>query len=260
MVISIDIETGFAPHNTIQNEVTKKLMDLKPPSKKPYNSRLKDPLKIEEDREKKDAEYNAALLNYSNAEEYLYAECKSKSALWNSAKILCIGCCFDSLMVNFSICPLNGDERIGLMKSGIIPLTYSSEKEMLIGFQQTVDAIGTDDNVIVGFNSWNFDFPKLRLAARRNGVNEPLLLTRSYKYNQVDVMRLFVSRYNCESKHACMISLAKVCAELDIPFAKNEAFSGKDVPEAFENSEYLKIIKYNMPDAAATLLAYHILR
>jgi hypothetical protein len=218
----IDIETRHASKEFIeaaQAEIKRGDLD----------SRLKKPELIKANEEKIEREYQKALQRV-----------KDKSACLNAAPIGCIGLAADSNLYNWSCFDFSREEMERLtVGEGIEVRTFDTEKDMMSDFAEYLNSHYTDFSRIVGFNSFKFDFPKIRLACRRNGIKMPEILTKLYKDNQVDLMYDFVHGFNCEDSHRLFISLKQVCLEFSIDYRKT--LSGAEIPDAIERGEVLQV-------------------
>jgi len=155
---------------------------------------------------------------------------REKSACLNAAPIGCIGLAADGNLLNFSTLNLSGDDLSILRDEGVDARMFEGEKEMMVGVTDFLDSCSSEYSRIVGFNSFKFDFSKMRLACRRNDVKLPEILKPENSQNQVDLMVDFIRKYNCEDAHRLMISLHAVCDELNIKYKKT--LTGAEIPHA----------------------------
>jgi len=233
----VDIETRHAPEEDILKAQAKI-------EKGEISSRLKNPEIIEEATMKVEEAYAKAL-----------QKVRDDSALLNAAPIGCIGLSVDNTKIlNYSTFTLTPEERTKLMKEGIEPFTHKDEGEMMDAFVQELDRRSDDWTGMVGFNSTRFDFAKIRLACRRNGVKIPHVLRFENRKHQIDLMWDFINFYNCEKAHKKFISLKAVCEEFKIPYRKS--LDGAEIPNAIANGDHYTVAFDCSSDVLETYQCY----
>ncbi len=229
----LDIETRHSSDDFIraaQSEVVRDDPD----------ARLKNPERIQENLEKIEEKYRKAR-----------RKVKDKSACLNAAPIGCIGLAADANLHNWSCFDFSREDMERLtVKEEVSIKTFECEKDMMASFVEFVNGHSTEYSRIVGFNSRKFDFSKIRLACRRNGVKVPDILTGAYKDNQVDLMLDFIYGFNCEDSHRLMISLQQVCLEFSVPYRKT--LTGAEIPDAIERGDFLTVTLDNISDVIET--------
>jgi len=213
----VDIETCHASEKFICAAQFKILRDVIPKN-------FKDPVKIASAQEKIEAKYEAGKKRI-----------RDKSACLNAAPIGCIGMAADDRLLNFSILKFSDADLEVLSGQGIEPFTFQDEKSMMQSFVDFVNDGSSEYSRIAGFNSFKFDFPKIRLACRRNDVRLPEILKPVCHQNQIDLMRDFIREYNCEDAHRLMISLHTVCDEFGIEYKKT--LTGAEIPGAIHEGK-----------------------
>lgn len=243
-VIALDIETRHASEEYISS--AKSLVE-----RKSYNTRLVDPELIEADRVKKDSEYQAALQKIID-----------KSALLNGAEIGCIGVVIDgSIFLHSTFYDIDPDVVKQLSREGVDGVfTYQTEAEMMDCFREQLDSCTSEFTKVVGHNSFDFDFPKIRTACRRSFVGSlrvavPKILTPEFRDNQIDTEQLFTRYYNCEPSRRLMVSLDHICEQFKVEYKKG--LSGAEIPGAIAAKRYFEVGRDCLSDAIEAFKIYH---
>jgi len=217
--ISIDIETKNLSEDDLEME--QGLVKAA--------TNIKDPAKIKANVEKK----RTALV--------------SRGALTNSCEIGSIGI------------HANGETPLVLHTfdfssdiEGIEHEYFSSEQEMLKGFNMFMDDVCTDETVLVVAGR-DFDFPKLRLRSVMNNVPMANAMRPGAENTIYDVLFMATKYFMIGNKFS--ISLDELCLRLGIN-SGGKAISGKEVPGMIERGEFEEVILYNAMDAVKNSECY----
>lgn len=265
----VDIETGEAPEQAIQAaiaawkpgptaktaaeivaEAEQAVADWRVPSN------LKDPVKIEERRtlamDKVNADRQSALDKITERQRDAAERIRSKSALLDSAPILCIG-----IQTQHGAVVFNGMDTIAYPIKGVQCIACGSERDMLWAVRQWLEIYTSPETVLVGQNVRNFDLPKLRSAFTRWKLKLPAILAPRIigeQTNMVDISSLFKG-FSVEHRDDFCPSLDTICNALSVPRPK-AVMSGAEVPGMHRNGRYHEILTYNAIDIGATTRAY----
>ncbi|MDD5216029.1 MAG: ribonuclease H-like domain-containing protein [Methylococcales bacterium] len=225
--IALDIETGNAPADAIENAVT----NWKAPKNwKPETVQAK-------------------------REEHAQAK-REKAALLDASPILCIACKTDTQNAIFSS-----------MGVELTPINHwkvhahKNERDMLQAFRSWANSIINFETLITGHNLVNFDLPKIRNAFIRHRLQLPLFLLPAlqgeFKNEIIDTMKL-AKAYTMEHRDDFLISLDTLADVLNIERPK-QAMSGAEVPAAFERGEIAPILIYCCIDTETTAQAAQLM-
>lgn len=228
-LICLDIETGHADAKTIEEEVSR----WTPPPN------VKDPFKVEE-RRKEAAD-----------------KIKEKSALLDAAPIACISARTDKVGVVF-----NGMDKKSYTVNHSKVISAGSEKKMLIDFRDWLDLIADEKTILIGFNIFGFDLPRIRAAFMRHRLKLPQVLTPRVldddKQPIIDVMRMFLKGFTADKAGDYCMSLQEVERRLGLPEYKDK-ISGAEVPDLIVKGEIKKVLTYCAVDTMSTLRAYMLM-
>lgn len=228
-LVCFDIETCHAEQAVIDAEIERYKA---PPS-------IKDPEKIKAKKE----EFKIKITD--------------KSALLDASHIACISA---------------RTQKVGMIFNGVNKKTYpvnhsqmiasGNEKQMLIDFRDWLDSTTTPETVLIGFNIYNFDLPRLRAAYMRNRLKLPNILTPRLLDDQrqptIDVMKMFLRGFTADCAGDLMISLKEVVLRLGLPSYKNR-IDGAQVPDFIRQGKIKEVLSYCAVDTMATLAAYQLM-
>lgn len=225
-LISIDIETGNASKEVIQAAV-----DLWTP---PGN--VKDKAKIDERRN-----------------EYA-AKTREKSALLDGSPIACIAVKTDRMGIVF-----NGCDKEDHKVEGSAVISAGDEASMLAAFREWANAAASEETILVGFNLWSFDLPRIRAAFMRHRLKLPKILQPRLlddeRQPSVDVMKLFLKNFTSEYADERYISLSEVIQKLGLPGYK-DVISGAMVPKLLDEGKVAEVLAYCFVDTLSTMDAF----
>ncbi len=228
-LVCLDIETAHAGKDVIENEIAR----WKP------RANTKDPDKIEEQRK-------------AHADKVT-----QKDALLDASPVACISV---------------RTEKVGMVFNGMDKKAYSvnhsqvvsggSEKKMLADFRDWLDNVTDDKTILIGFNIYNFDLPRLRAGFMRHRLKLPRILAPRVldddKQPIIDVMRMFLKGFTADCAGDFSISLKEVEHRLGLPEYKDK-ISGAEVPNMIERGEIKKVLTYCAVDTMSTLQAYMLM-
>lgn len=217
--IVLDSETGFPSESSIQDAIN----EYKPPSN------IKDAEKIAS--RKAEAE----------------AKIRESSALLDASPIICI-----ALKTDFCAIVFNGMSMDVLNIDGWLSMPCGDERGLLIALRAFLDAVSTDETVIVCHNS-NFDLPKARNGFLRHRLRLPFLL-QFYGQPVFDTMRQ-IRYFSMENADERFVSLDTVARVLGIPQPK-QVITGADCPRLHREGRFAEICTYCCVDVATTERAY----
>lgn len=217
--VCLDIETGNPPESEIQREIAL----WKPPGN------LKKTDTIEAAR--------------AEAE----AKIRERGALLDSAPIACVALVTTTAhpWVLHTLKPARPVTACSL--SG-----FETEREMLTTLRTALDSHCGPDTVLIGFNLFGFDLPKLRYAYVRNSLRLPLCLSPQVEQPTCDVMRLWRA---FTVKDGPFFSLAEVAQRLGL-LEGGKSMSGAEVPKAIAEGRAAEVLEYCAADAAMTAAAW----
>ncbi|MCP3663983.1 MAG: hypothetical protein GY696_16080 [Gammaproteobacteria bacterium] len=220
--IVLDIETGAAEGAALEME--KSL--LKPASN------IKDPKKIEANLAKK----------IKGAEE--------KAALLDSAPITCVGGKTPYGIFVVTSFKYGFDDE--LFSAGIDSCQEDNELKLLKSLAEFVDSqLYDEETVLVTFNGYHFDIPKLRLAYARNNLEVPDLFCPGRPH--VDTMIRYCKYFTVNNVIMC--SIGEVVQKLGIT-ESGKLVSGKLFPELVKEGRGLEAVLYNVIDCLMTEQIY----
>ena len=267
--VVVDIETGEAPEQAIQAaiaawkpsptaktaaEVIAEAEQAAAVWRVPTN--LKDLAKMEARQaaamDKINADRQSALDKIADKQRDAAERIRCKSALLDSAPIICIG-----IQTQHGAVVFNGMDNIAYPINGVQCIACGSERDMLWTVRQWLEIYTSSETVLVGQNVRNFDLPKLRSAFTRWKLKLPTILAprlASEQQNAVDISSLFKG-FSVEHRDDFCPSLDTICNALSIPRPKS-VVSGAEVPGMHRNGRYQEILTYNAIDISATTRAY----
>lgn len=220
-----DLETGYASEEDIQS----KIAEWKPASN------VKDPEKIAAG---KIAAYNKA---------------REKSALLDRAPITVIAVATDAGNMVLTCIPDPCPVKTMPNLDGEIRY-FKTEKEMLVNLREWVAQRTSPVTEIIGFNSRNFDLPKLRNAYIRHKLQLPELFIPN-RNSHYDVMREYLRGYTTEFADDFYIKLKVIQSRFGLPEYK-DIISGADAPRLAAEGRSKLVIPYCYMDTMTTYLAY----
>lgn len=186
------------------------------------------------------------------------AKMEEKSALLDGAPIACLAVQTETKAAIFSsIKSKKPVDKIAMDNPPDI-FTYKTEREMLIGMREWFDARTTPGTIVSGFNIFNFDLPKIRIAYVRNRINLPKVFQPEVKNAGVefyDVMKNFLKSFTTEKSGDRYISLEEVEARLGLPSYKDRV-SGAEVPRMVAQGKAKEVMTYCLLDALSTYYAF----
>lgn len=228
-LVCLDIETGHADRKVIETEIQR----WTPPSN------MKDEAKIAEKR--------------AAAEKTI----SEKSALLDASPVACISVRTDKVGVVF-----NGMDKKSYSVNHSQVISGGSEKKMLIDFREWLDTVTDDKTVLIGFNIFSFDLPRLRAAFLRHRLKLPKVLTPRVlddeKQPIIDIMRMFLKGFTADCAGDFCISLKEVEHRLGLPEYKDK-ISGAEIPDLIVKGEIKKVLTYCAVDTMSTLQAYMLM-
>lgn len=220
-----DIETG----NASQEDINTKAQEAKIPAK----------AKTEED--------------ISKAKIEAYNKAVEKSALLDRAPITVLAAATEAGNVVWNCIPdpcpvstmpgLNGEIR-----------NFKSERDMLVDLREWLTQRTSILTEIIGFNSRNFDLPKLRNAYIRHKLQLPAIFVPGINPHY-DVMREYLRNYTTEFNGQLFVKLKTVQSRFGLPEYK-EYISGADAPKLAAEGKSKLVIPYCYMDTITTYLAY----
>lgn len=221
---SIDIETAHADEKVIEREIEY----WKPPAN------IKDADKLEAHRQ-------------------AFAEkVREKSALLDAAPIACIGVRTEKTGMHFSAM----SEKAYNKKREVYFIAPENECKMMIDFREWANKNLTDKTILVGFNIFAFDLPRMRAAYMRHDLKLPrALMPRildAEKQPAIDVMTMFTGSFTADRYRDFSISLQEVERRLGFDEYKNK-ISGKEVPDMIAKGKFKEVLTYAELDATDTL-------
>ncbi len=168
-LVCLDIETANADKKSIEDEISRW---------KPAGN-TKDEDKIQ-----------AARVKFTE-------KTKEKSALLDASPIACVSVRTDRIGVVF-----NGMDKKKYSVEHNDVISSGNEKKMLIDFREWLDTITDDKTVLIGFNIYGFDLPRLRASFMRHRLKLPQVLTPHVldddKQPIIDVMRMFLKGFTAD--------------------------------------------------------------
>lgn len=225
-LVCIDIETGHADKKVVDDEIAR----WEPPSN------MKDAEKIEAKRKE--------------ASEKI----RDRSALLDASPIACIAVRTEKVGRIF-----NGLDKKAYAVNHSDVISAGNEKKMLTDFREWMDAITTEHTVLIGFNIYSFDLPRLRAAFMRHRLKLPNILTPRLlddeKQPTIDVMKMFLRGFTADCVDDRMISLREVEHRLGLPEYKDK-ISGAEVPDMIVKGKIKEVLTYCAVDTLSTLQAY----
>jgi len=265
----VDIETGNAPEAAIINAIAKQKPAANAKTIEEINadamqaianwkapSNFKDSVKIAERRqsfiESVETERLAAIEKIVERQTEVVTRIRDRSALLDSAPILCIG-----MQTEVGVISFNGMNEGDCDINGVRVVSCGDERSMLIAVREWAEYYTSPDTVIVGHNIKGFDLPKIRNAYMRHKLILPAVFApriAGESQSVVDTASLFRS-FSVEHKDDFCPSLSAMCSTLDIPLPKS-VVSGSEVPSMHSEGKYHDILIYNVIDVMATTRAY----
>lgn len=228
-LVCLDIETGHADKKSIENEISR----WKP------SGNAKDEDKIQA------------------AKERFAQKTKEKSALLDASPIACISVRTDRVGVVF-----NAMDKKNYIVDHSQVISGGNEIKMLIDFREWLDTITDDKTVLIGFNIFGFDLPRIRAAFMRHRLKLPQVLTPRVldddKQPIIDVMRMFLKGFTADCAGDFYISLQEVEHRLGLPEYKDK-INGAEIPDLIEKGEIKKVLTYCAVDTMSTLQAYMLM-
>ena len=228
-LVCLDIETANADKKTVDGEIAR----WEP------GGNLKDEEKIKAAREK------------------FADKTKEKSALLDASPVACISVRTDKVGVVF-----NGlDKKVYAVNHSQV-ISGGSEKKMLIDFREWLDTVTDGKTVLIGFNIYSFDLPRIRAAFMRHRLRLPQVLAPRVlddeKQPIIDVMRMFLKGFTSDCAGDFYITLQEVERRLGLPEYKDK-ISGAEIPGLIENGDIKKVLTYCAVDTMSTLQAYMLM-
>lgn len=228
-LICLDIETAHADKKSIESEIER----WKP------GGNVKDADKIEAAREK------------------FSEKVTDKSALLDASPVACISVRTEKVGKVF-----NGIDKKSYAVNHSDVISGGSEKKMLIDFREWLDTVTDDKTVLIGFNIFAFDIPRLRAGFMRHRLKLPRVLSPRVldadKQPIIDVMSMFLRGFTSDCYGDRHISLREVEHRLGLPEYKDK-ISGAEVPDMIERGEVKKVLSYCAVDTLSTLRAYMLM-
>lgn len=223
--ICLDAETCHAGKKDI--ETAKDLW--KPPAN------IKDFLKIEQRRKE------------------AYGKIETKSALLDWAPIGILGTRTEKEAVIFTGVPAK-KRFTGTKKFPTLIYDNNNERDMLIAFREYVDKRTLVGTVVIGFNIFTFDLPKLRFAYLRHRLVLPMIVqpeARDAGIEVYDVMKKFTRYFSTEyaDDYRAYVTLEEVLTRLGFTEFIN-GIEGADVPD---------LLAAGQVDKPATKCVYDVL-
>ncbi len=142
-------------------------------------------------------------------------------------------------------------EKISLKEEGVEYLSFSSEKELLLGFWEII----TPYQQFITFNGYNFDVPVLMLRSAMNEIrpSKNLMTNRylerqPYNLQHIDLADQ-LSFYGAKKDY---LSLHFWTRAFNIDSPKEGELTGEKVTQYFKEGKTLEIAKYCFKDVIAT--------
>ncbi|HOM68550.1 MAG TPA: ribonuclease H-like domain-containing protein [Candidatus Paceibacterota bacterium] len=142
-------------------------------------------------------------------------------------------------------------EKISLKEEGVEYLSFSSEKELLLGFWEII----TPYQQFITFNGYNFDVPVLMLRSAMNEIrpSKNLMTNRylerqPYNLQHIDLADQ-LSFYGAKKDY---LSLHFWTRAFNIDSPKEGELTGEKVTQYFREGKTLEIAKYCFKDVIAT--------
>jgi len=142
-------------------------------------------------------------------------------------------------------------EKISLKEEGVEYLSFSSEKELLLGFWEII----TPYQQFITFNGYNFDVPVLMLRSAMNEIrpSKNLMTNRylerqPYNLQHIDLADQ-LSFYGAKKR---LFSLHFWTRAFNIDSPKEGELTGEKVTQYFREGKTLEIAKYCFKDVIAT--------
>ena len=228
-VVCIDIETGHAPKKAIEREIE----DWTPPKNL-----------VDEEKIKK-------------AREDFISKVTEKSALLDASPILCISARTEKGGMLF-----NGMDSKSYKVNHSQVVSCGNERMMLEAFRMWLDNVTTDQTIIIGFNIYGFDLPRMRAAFMRHKLRLPRImaprLLSDERQPTVDVMKTFLRGFTAEYSNEKDISLNEVAFRLSLPQYKDQ-IDGSKIPDLARAGKVREILTYCAVDTMATLRAHQLM-
>jgi len=221
--VCLDIETCNAPEEVVLTA----MRFWRPPAN------IKDEGKIAERRADKEASL------------------REKSALLDGAPIGCVAIVTDMGSAIFSIIR-NTPPKLEDIPAEVF--AYATEREMLIGMRDWLNARAGQDTAVIGHNCIHFDLPKIRQAYIRHKLQLPLLM--NVDGPQVyDTMKQFIRAFTTEHEGDYHVKLAEVQSKLGLQEYK-EVISGDKVPGLIAQGVAVPVLAYCWLDTWTTYQAF----
>ena len=228
-LLCLDIETGHADSKSIEEEI----------SRWTPSGNAKDETKIQA------------------AKERFSEKTREKSALLDSSPIACISIRTDKVGVVF-----NGMDKKQYPMAHSQVVSSGNEKKMMIDFREWLDSSTDNKTVLIGFNIYAFDLPRIRAAFMRHRLKLPQALMPRMLDDErqpiIDVMKMFLKGFTADMAGDFYISLGEVERRLGLPAYKDK-ISGAEIPDLIAKGEIKKVLTYCAVDTMSTLQAYMLM-
>lgn len=232
--ICLDLETAHAGEDAVE---------LAQEFAKP-NSNIKDPEKALASMEEK------------------RAKIKEKSALLDAAPISCLSLVTESEHAIFYYKGTPWPKKLKIVTEiegfdGEV-LCMKDEADMLVAARTWLDARAVPASIVIGFNIYGFDLPKLRSAYVRNRLVLPNVFkpeAADAGVETYDVMQKFLRYFTAEKAGDRYIKLEEVEARLGLPSYKGRV-SGAEVPDMVAAGKAREVLTYCYLDTLSTYAAF----
>lgn len=172
---------------------------------------------------------------------------RKKAALLDSSPIICV-----ALKTDFCSVIFNGMSMDAIDIDGWLSMPCGDERGLLIALRSFLDAVCTEETVIVCHNS-NYDLPKARNGFLRHRLLLPLAL-QCREQPIFDTMRQ-IRYFSMENANERYVSLDTVARVLGIPQPK-QVITGADCPRLHKEGRIEEVLVYCCVDVSTTERAY----